>query len=46
MAKAHVDRSQIDVVVRKRPLSDLELARGDRDVVLCNDSTAIIEEIK
>ncbi|CDR93923.1 kinesin-like protein, putative [Babesia bigemina] len=46
MAKAPTERSRIDVIVRKRPLSDLEKARGDTDVVLCNNTTAIIEELK
>lgn len=46
MAKGSTERSHIDVIVRKRPLNELEIARGDRDVVLCNENTAIIEEIK
>ncbi|GFE55048.1 kinesin [Babesia ovis] len=46
MAKVPTERSRIDVIVRKRPLSDVEIARGDTDVVLCNDTTAIIEEMK
>ncbi|ORM40940.1 Kinesin-like protein KIF24 [Babesia sp. Xinjiang] len=46
MAKTSTERSRIDVIVRKRPLSEVEKARGDIDVVLCNDSTAIIEELK
>ncbi|GBE60892.1 kinesin [Babesia ovata] len=46
MAKAPAERSRIDVIVRKRPLSELEKARGETDVVLCNNTTAIIEELK
>ncbi|GIX63816.1 kinesin-13, putative [Babesia caballi] len=46
MAKVATERSRIDVIVRKRPLSELEIARGEIDVVMCDDSTATIEEPK
>eukprot|EP00371_Babesia_bovis_P001646 XP_001610293.1 kinesin-like protein [Babesia bovis T2Bo] len=46
MTVAPMHKSRIDVIVRKRPLNELEITRGDTDVVLCNDTAAIIEEPK
>eukprot|EP00375_Theileria_parva_P002571 XP_765251.1 kinesin [Theileria parva strain Muguga] len=46
MARKSSEKGRIDVIVRKRPLSEQEISRGDRDIVVCNYDSAIIREFK
>ncbi|XP_952029.1 kinesin-like protein, putative [Theileria annulata] len=46
MARKASEKGRIDVIVRKRPLSEQEISRGDKDIVVCNYDSAIIREFK
>ncbi|UKJ90619.2 kinesin-like protein [Theileria orientalis] len=46
MIKKYPERGRIDVIVRKRPLNELEISRGDKDIVFCNNDCGIIREYK
>ncbi|UKK01850.2 kinesin-like protein [Theileria orientalis] len=46
MIKKYPERGRIDVIVRKRPLNELEISRGDKDIVVCNNDCGIIREYK
>ncbi|KAK2195436.1 bifunctional Kinesin motor domain/P-loop containing nucleoside triphosphate hydrolase/Kinesin motor domain superfamily [Babesia duncani] len=45
MAKHVAEKGRIDVIVRKRPLNEFEINRGDRHVVSCStENTVVVEE--
>ncbi|BAM40443.1 kinesin-like protein [Theileria orientalis strain Shintoku] len=46
MIKKYPERGRIDVIVRKRPLNEIEISRGDKDIVVCNNDCGIIREYK
>ncbi|AFZ79654.1 kinesin, putative [Theileria equi strain WA] len=46
MTKRLYDKGRIDVIVRKRPLNESEVSRGDRDIVSCRGRHVVVDEFK